>query len=81
MNMNQFNQIVNAIFNIQIWGLFKVFIVAGVFIYVLFSLVIVRQVELMTEVLRGTLTPGIKIAALAHLVFSLLVLLLAIIIL
>lgn len=76
-----FEQIINAILNIQIWGLFKLFIVVGVFIYVLFSLVIVRQVDLMTEVLRGTLTPGLKIVALAHLIFSLLVLILAIIIL
>lgn len=79
--MNQFNQIINAIFNIQIWGVFKIFIVAGVFIYVLFSLVIVRQVALMTSVLDGTLNPGLKVAALAHLIFALLVLLLAIIIL
>lgn len=79
--MNQFDQIINTIFTIQIWGVFKIFIAVGIFIYVLFSLVIIRQVELMTGVLRGTLTPGLKVAALAHLIFSLLVLILAIIIL
>jgi hypothetical protein len=72
--MTQFDGLINLIFNIQIWGLFKILTVVGIFIYVLFSLVIIRQVDLMTEVLSGRLNPGIKIVAFIHLGFAIVVL-------
>lgn len=74
-----FDQIISAVVNFQVWGLFKLLTVAGLFIYLLFALVIIRQVDLMTGVLSGKLNPEIKIVAYIHFGFALLVLISAII--
>lgn len=79
--MRQFDSLVIAILNIQIWGLFKIFIVVGLFIYLLFSLVIIRQVDLMTGVLSGKLNPSLRVIALIHFVATLLVFLASLLIL
>ena len=81
MKNTSIDQIINSLFSVQIWDIFKIFTVLGLFIYLLFSLVIIRQVDLMTNVLSGKLNSGLKIAALVHLIFAFFVLLLAIIIL
>lgn len=78
---NDIEQFISSLFSLEIWVVFKVLIVLGLFIYLLFSLVIIRQVDLMTGVLSGKLNPELKIVALVHFVFALIVLISAIIIL
>lgn len=75
------DKLINLILNISVWGLFKFFFVVGLFIYLLFALVIIRQVDLMTGVLQGNLNRGIRIVGLIHFGFALIVLLSALILL
>ena len=71
------DSVVNLIFNLQIWDILKVLLVVGLIVYLVFSLVIIRQVDLMTGVLSGKLNPGIRIAAYIHLGFAIVVLICA----
>jgi hypothetical protein len=72
-----FDQFINAIFPLQVWGIFKILLVLGLFVYLMFALIIIRQVDLMTGVLSGRLNPGIRIAGYIHLGFAVLVLICA----
>jgi len=66
---------------ISIWGVAKVLILIALAIYLIFAVVIVRQVYAMTKVVSGELDLAIKIAAWIHLVLTLLVVFLAVVIL
>lgn len=54
----------NEIFaNVHVWEIVKILVLVGEGIYVLFSLVVVRQVQLMVSTLDGTLTSMLKLIA------------------
>lgn len=59
----------------------KVFVVFGLALYVIFALVVVRQVQLMTDTLEVGFESQVRLLALIHLIFAVGVLLLAIFVL
>lgn len=60
----------NELLNLDGWLIFKVFFLIFVTGYCLFALVVVRQVQLMTSVLKTNLSPYLKLLAAGHLVFA-----------
>ncbi|RJR26038.1 hypothetical protein C4578_00150 [Candidatus Microgenomates bacterium] len=63
--------IIGAIFNIDIWQVGKFFVLIGLFIYLIFSFVVVRQVKLMTQVVSGILTNSLRAISWIFFLFSL----------
>ena len=66
---------------ISIWAIAKVFVALALVLYVIFGLVVVRQVQLMIDTLEVGLETFIRALAIGHLVFSIVVFALALIIL
>lgn len=66
---------------ISIWGVAKVFILIAFFLYIIFSFVVVRQVQLMTGTLEVGFETQLKIISYLHLAFAILVFLAALIVL
>ncbi|KKU01403.1 MAG: hypothetical protein UX03_C0041G0002 [Candidatus Woesebacteria bacterium GW2011_GWE1_45_18] len=64
-----------------IWGVAKGFILVAFFLYIIFSLVVVRQVQLMTETLEVGFEAQLKTISYLHLAFAILVFLAALIVL
>ena len=63
-----------------IWGVAKGFILVAFFLYIIFSLVVVRQVQLMTETLEVGFEAQLKTISYLHLAFAILVFLAALIV-
>ena len=63
----------SALLNIDPWLIFKGFLLIFVLGYLIFALVVVRQVQLTTLVLKTTLSPWIKALAIVHLIFAIIV--------
>jgi hypothetical protein len=61
--------------------LVKTFILIGLFLYLIFALVVVKQVNQMTDVLEVGFETPVRILVLIHLVFALVTLLIAFVIL
>lgn len=70
-----------TLFGISIWSVAKVFFLFALLIYIGFALVVVRQVQLMTDTLEVGFERPVRILALAHLIVSAGVFLLALVIL
>ena len=66
---------------ISVWFVAKIFVIFAMFIYLIFALVVVRQVKLMTDTLEVGFELPIRILSYVHLVFAVLVLLAAFVIL
>lgn len=66
---------------ISVWAVAKVAVLFALFIYLLFAVIVVRQVKLMGETLNGNLNLPIKVIAWIHLLVSIFVFILALIIL
>jgi len=60
-----------AAIGIDIWLITKILFLLAIGIYVVFALVIVRQVGLMTRTLKAGFEFPIQLVALAHLLFAL----------
>lgn len=56
--------------NINYWIILKVGVLAFLFIYVIFSFIVVRQTRLMTETLDVDFDKVINIVAMGHLIVS-----------
>lgn len=69
------------IFKIPVWLIVKGFIIFALFLYLIFSFVVVKQVGLMIETLEVDYEQGVKLLAWLHFLFALAVLVFAIIIL
>ena len=69
------------VFGISILGVAKGFILVFIFLYIIFSFVIVRQIQLMTETLEVGFETQLKILSYLHLAFAILVFLAALIVL
>jgi len=62
------------LFNISLWSIAKAFIIFANFIYIVFAIVVVRQVKMMTDTLELGYEFYIKIISYLHLAFAILVL-------
>ena len=67
--------------NIPVWAIVKVFFIIALLIYLIFAAVVVRQAQLMIQVISGQLNWVIKIIAWLHFFFAVFVILLALAIL
>ena len=56
--------------DVSVWVVAKVFVLIALLIYIVFSLVIVRQVNLMTETLEVGFEAPLKLAAIVHVVLA-----------
>lgn len=66
---------------ISIWTIAKGAVVVFLLLYIVFSVVVLRQARLMTETLEVGFEKQINILAIAHLVFAVVVFILALVIL
>lgn len=66
---------------VSVWGIAKIFVLFALFLYTIFALVVVRQIQLMTDTLEVGFETPVKILGFAHLVFSILVFIIALVIL
>ncbi len=76
-----FDQILNFLLSIQIWTISKIIVCFALFLYIIFAVVVVRQVRLMTEAIDFSLDWFLKMVAMIHLLGAIFVLLLAAVIL
>jgi len=73
--------LVKTIPNLSIWWVIKVLFIIGLFLYLAFAVIVIRQVGLMSKTLNGEFSILLKSIAWVHLIISLGVFLLAIFIL
>lgn len=69
------------ILGISFWILLKIGVILGLLVYIAFAVVVMRQVSLMTDTLELGHEKGIRALSKAHLIFSIAVLLFALVIL
>ncbi len=81
MNNPDLNQIIQFFSQIQFWDIVKVLVSLALLIYVLVALVVLKQVNMMADVLDGQMNPAIKGVALFHLLGAILVFLIALVVL
>jgi len=70
-----------SLIGISIWSIAKIFVALALVLYIVFGLVVVRQVQLMIDTLEVGFETFIRALAIGHLVFSIVVFALALIIL
>lgn len=75
---NPFDGLIDFLFSVNGWGLAKLFVLLGLFLYLVFAVVVIRQVNLMIQALGGVLNLPLKTVAWAHLILAIAVFLLAI---
>lgn len=73
-----FETAINSLFNLSPWLLAKLLVCFGLFIYLFFALLVLRQVDLMAKTLNGALNLPLKMIAWAHLSVALIIFLLAV---
>jgi hypothetical protein len=71
----------DIILNISVWSVAKVLMLIALVIYLIFAVVVIRQVSVMTKVVSGRLNIPLRLISWAHLIFTLLVIILSIVIL
>jgi hypothetical protein len=64
--------------NITLPGIVKVFFVAGLLMYCIFAIVVIRQAEVMSETIEARYNNSVKIAAGLHLLMAVGILIVAI---
>ncbi|MFZ5365851.1 MAG: DUF5657 family protein [Patescibacteria group bacterium] len=79
--MPPIDNLISFILSVSIWSVAKILVCFAILIYVVFAIVVVRQVSLMTETLNGQLELPLKVISTIHLLGAILVFLLALIIL
>ncbi|MFH1561355.1 MAG: DUF5657 family protein [Patescibacteria group bacterium] len=72
---------INLFLSGSIWGVAKIFVLLALLIYLIFAIVVVKQVNTMTQVVSGELNLPIKVAGWIHLGFVLLIILIALVVL
>ena len=76
-----FFRLTEWILSFTVWDLVKLLMLLVITMYAVFAWVIVRQVELMGEVMDGNINPVLKLLAFLHLIAAVGLLFLALIIL
>ena len=69
------------IIGISVWAIVKVFFLIALGLYILFSLIVIRQIQLMTDTLEVGFEAPIRLVGLIHLVVAISVFVLALLIL
>jgi hypothetical protein len=69
------------IIGISVWLVVKIFALIALVIYLVFALVVVRQIQLMTQTLKVGFEVPLKTLAYGHLLFAVFVLLAALVVL
>jgi hypothetical protein len=69
------------IIGISIWGVLKILIIAVMSLYIFFAIVVVRQVQLMTDTLEVGFEWQLRLISFIHLLFAVAVLVFAVLIL
>jgi len=69
------------ILGVSVWPIIKIFVVLALGLYIAFALVVVRQVQLMTDTLEVGFEGPLRFLAIMHLLFAIAVLIFALIIL
>ena len=75
-----FDNLLQLILSVQVWQIAKILVSFGLFLYIIFAFVVVKQVSVMTETLQQLELP-LKIVSTLYLIFVIFVFLLAIAIL
>lgn len=70
-----FNQILFNLFSVTIWDIFKVSFLILLGLYIIFAIVITRQVALMAQAIKVELDWLVKLIAWVHLLLSIIILL------
>ena len=73
--------IIKFLLGIQFWDVVKILVCFGLLVYIIAALVIVKQVNMMVDVIDGQMNPIIKGIALIHFLGAILVFLIALVIL
>ena len=60
---------INTIINI--WAIIKIFAIVGLSVYLIFALVVVRQIEIMSQTVKLNFELPIKTLGIIHLLFAL----------
>lgn len=76
-----FDEIFTGLLRIQLWDIVKILLEIGLLIYVIFALIVIRQVDLMGHVIGIKLTPILRLLAVVHFFVSIGIFLLALFIL
>ncbi len=69
------NQIITTLFSITVFEVIKVFLLILLGMYIIFAIIVIRQVGLMTKAVQVNFSWFIKLIAWAHLLLSIIVLL------
>ena len=75
--MTPIENLINLIININIWSVAKAIYLFTLFLYIIFAIMVVRETDLMNRTLKGVFNLPIRLVALIHLAFSLLIFVLA----
>lgn len=81
MSTPDLNNFLNFVFAVSPWMILKVLVCFSFLLYIMFALVIVKQVNLMTQTLGGQLELPLKLIAAIHLAGAIFIFVLAIMIL
>lgn len=81
MNPAPVDNLFRFLFGVDPWGILKVPVLFALLLYVVFAVVVVKQVHMMTETLCDQLELPLKIVAAIHLAGAIFVFVLALIIL
>jgi hypothetical protein len=65
--------LIATILKIDIWAIAKIFVLVGLAVYCVFAFIVVRQVKLMTVVVSGIMTAGLRFVSWIFFLFSLFV--------
>ena len=79
--MTPIEVVFQQLINLNIWLIAKGFVLLALGVYLIFAIMVIREVDLMNNTLTGVFNLPIKIVALMHLILAVLVLILAILIL
>lgn len=72
-------QIIDTNTPMIIWTILKIFFIVGLSVYLVFALVIVRQIDIMTKTVKLQFELPMKIIGLIHLLFAFVLLIFAIV--
>jgi hypothetical protein len=67
------------IIGVSVWMILKILVLVGLAIYAIFALVVLRQIQLMTDTLEVGFEAPIRMLGVAHFAFSLLIFVLALV--
>lgn len=77
--MSPTNDPFSLLMNFSIWPIVKILFCFAISLYVIFAIVVIRQIHLMTETLNGQLELPLKVIGMMHLLGAIVVLFVAII--